>query len=193
MKKKGMIFFACVFLICICIAEICLGGGFYKNNIQDITTEKNHSIQDQKKTKITLSVPISKLSEKIYSSNGQRFAENEIIVYQTDTTSIYLYQAMLSNESDEDLYFLFNCSYHLPDDGTILIPYKVNDNKTYTDELDLASYDITDDASTYAETVHLRGRGPAEQFAFYVSADVCKKAIGTMNIDVLINQLTYGG
>ena len=74
-----------------------------------------------------------------------------------------------------------------------LIPYKVNDNKTYTDELDLASYDITDDASTYAETVHLRGRGPAEQFAFYVSADVCKKAIGTMNIDVLINQLTYGG
>ena len=186
-KKKIIVSISLVLLVGICISGIFLNDRLFETNIHDITSEKKYRILNQEKIEITLSVPKSKLSEAIYSSKGQSFAENEIVVYQTDTTSIYLDKIMLSKESHAQLYFIFNCSYYLPDEGTILVPYKKNDDKSYSYEIDLASKDLTDDTTTYPEAVGLRGQGPSEQFVLYIATDVCKKAIGTMNIDSYIS------
>lgn len=191
MKKKILISVVLVLLSGVCISTLLLRDRLFETSIQDITSEQNYTIQAQEKTAVTLSIPKSKLSDAIYTSEGQSFSENEIVVYKTDTTTIYLEKVMLSNESNEQLYFVFNCSYDLPDDGAVLVPYKKNDDKSYSYEADLGSKDLTDDTTTYPEAVRLRGQGPSEQFVYYISADVCRKAVGTIRINSFMNRMTY--
>ena len=174
----------------ISIVVIFLRDELYENKISDISSEKNYNIINQETFEFTISIPKSALPDAIYSSEGYEFKENEVIVYQTETTSIYLEKIMLANENDEYLYFMFNCSYNLPDSGTILVPYKKSD-KGYNFCISLRSKDLTDEKYTYPEAVSVRGRGPSEQFAFYVSTDACKKAIGTIMIEASCNKLTY--
>lgn len=50
---------------------------------------------------------------------------------------------------------------------------------------------MTDDTTTYPEAVWVTGNGPSEVFTFAIPKDICKKAMGTMKIEVFLNQVTY--
>ena len=162
--------------------------------IKDITHEKEYTITRQVKKDLTLSIPKASLPDAIYTNEGYTFEENEIVAYQTDTSTIYLEQVMLSNEGAEYLYFIFNYSYNLRESGSVLLPYEIKgtgDDWLYSPFAQPSSNTLMDDVRIYEDTVHLRANGPSEQFAFYVAADACKAADGTIRIQMICNELSY--
>ncbi|MBQ1207263.1 MAG: hypothetical protein IIX65_01900 [Lachnospiraceae bacterium] len=156
-----------------------------------IFNQEGYLITEQKQKDITLSIPKDVLPDSIYTDEGHAFEKNEVIVYQTDTTTIYLERICLSNESDEQLYFCFDCSYDLPETGTILVNTKQNENGSCSFDVRLNSRDLTHSAGVFTSAVTMRGTGPGEKFVFYVSTEACKAATGVMQINMCCNELSY--
>jgi hypothetical protein len=190
MKRKMLIACSLVAMIGAGLLGLFVAIKWWQPSIDDIIYEKHYTIQNQERFDFTLSVPVSALTEAIYSAEGQTFAKNDAIAFQTETTSIYLKKAMVSNESDALLYFIFDFAYDLPSSGTLLVPYQ-KVGRAYRDYLGLSNDDTTDDEIVYPDTVSLRGYGPSKQFTFYVAADVCKSAVGTLKFDVFCNEIAY--
>ena len=118
--------------------------------------------------------------------------KEEVAAYQTDTTSIYLSKAMLSNESDELLYFTFDFSYQLPSQGRLLTPLLYDkDTDSMYHEVQLRSDALKDRQKSYPNTVSIRGYGPENQITFYISAEACRSAKDVILIDVICSEITY--
>ena len=162
-----------LFAFTVLAALLLAGCGNTERRLADITSEDGYRITQQQAADITLAVPMDALPDDIWQEDGHTFAPEEVVAYRTDTTTVYLDYVMPSNEDDEKLYIALACAYDLPESGTILLPYKVKDSTVYPD------------------AVSLRGQGPGEKFAFYLSADVCRQAEGTLEIQVSCNELTY--
>lgn len=158
---------------------------------QKIYGQDGYVITEQKKADITLSIPKDVLPDSIYTDEGHEFEKNEVVVYQTDTTTIYLEKIRLSNESDKQLYFCFDCSYDLPESGTILTNVGRNENGSGSFNVGLNSRNLTDSVGVFTSAVMMRGNGPGEKFLFYVSTEACKAATGVMQIDMYCNELSY--
>lgn len=157
-------------------------------SIYEIIEEDGYTIMKQEQVEVTLSIPKDVLSDRIYSEEGQQFKEKEVIVYQTDETIIFLDEVRVSNESNDLLYFTFGYSLNLPKSGTVIVPFSVIKNggsaAIYPDD------SLASDSGTYKDAIHMRGEH-AGGFAFYVSADACKEASGTMKIKGYCIKLTY--
>lgn len=188
--KKKIVWIVLLIVVLLGSCIVLLDDNLFKTDIDDVMSEKEHNIQKQEKVEITLNIPKSKLPESIYSPEGQAFSENEIVVYKTDTTTIYLEKVMLSNDSNEHLNFIFNCSYDLPDSGIILTPYRKEEDDALRDYISLVNEELSDDTTTYQD-ISIIGHGPAEIFTISIPVDASKKAAGTMKIDVFINRLAY--
>lgn len=178
------------------IAGIFLAVCFLTNpkqtTVYDIFEQESYTVLNQEQLALTLSVSKSQLPDTIYTPEGYEFEEGEVVAYQTDTTTIYLRKAMLSNESDEQLYFVFDCSYDLSNYGILVSPWYIDEEKGGTsNRLSLRSKDMKDGTDTYPDTLAMRGHGPGMQFAFYVSKDACKAAGEKIMIDVECNQIFY--
>ncbi len=192
-KNKKLVFFIVLIMITFgilawLIAQVKPSASTSKN----VFSEKNYTIISQVPCDLTLSIPRNSIPEEAFSENGYTFSANEIIVYQTETTIIYLEHIQLSNESDGDLYFVFNCSYNLPESGSFISPYCKAKEGGYRFNVSLKNKSLRDDAATYEDTLSFRGHGPGQQFALYVSTDACKAAVGTMYIDITsFYEITY--
>lgn len=187
--KKLCIWTLVVLMIILVFAVTCYST---RNDISEIMQEENYSIVQQEMIGISLLISKGKFSEAAYTSEGQTFSEDEIIVYQTDTTSIYLEKVMLSYEDDEQLYFLFDCSYNLPQNKNqciIQVPFDKDQKKGYSSALSLINNVLSADEISYSDAVTIRGYGPSAKFAFYVSKEACQNAVDNMKIDVNINQV----
>ncbi len=156
----------------------------FAGTIENVFAEENYTIISQVPCDLTLSIPRNSIPEEAFTEEGYTFSENEIIAYQTETTSIYLEHVQLSNESDDDLYFSFNCYYKLPESGSFISSYYKTQEGWYRSDVSLKSKNLRDDVTAYEDTLAVRGHGPGQRFAFYVSADACKGAVGTIYIDV---------
>lgn len=192
MSKKVILIVSLVLLLGVGISGIIFGEELFKTSISDVMSEKRFTIKNQEDVEVTLSIPMSELSESIYTSEGRSFSENEVVVYQTDTTSIYLEKVFLSH--DGYLCFVLNHSYELPDSGVVLVPYskkKSSSTASYRGILGLVSREVSDDKTTYTEAVSVTGHGPSEIFSFAIPVEICKKLEGTMKIDLFTNQVTY--
>ena len=157
-------------------------------SVYEIIEEDGYTIVEQEQAEITLSIPKDVLSDSIYTEEGQQFKEKEVIAYQTDETIIFLDEVRVSNESEDLLYFTFGYSLDLPKSGTVIVPFSV-----IKDGGSAAIYpedSLISDSGTYAEAIHMR-REHAGGFAFYVSADACKEAKGTIKIKGFCTKLTY--
>lgn len=192
MKRKRFAVCISIVIICICVIGIYMKSGPVKTDDPITTLENNDMIQNQERVEFTISIPKSELSESIYSPEGQSFSENEIVVYQTETTSIYLQKVMPLAEDDSQQVFLFNFSYDLPATGSFLTPYLAENGAART-YFGLINSDLTDDHKIYTGAVSLRGHGPDKQIEFYIDADVCKKVVGTMGFRMYCNKVSYSG
>ena len=181
-------------MTCVSVA-VCFLTDPFDLTLDNILNEKGYTIEKQKLCNLTLSIPVDSLPDSIYSNEGLNFSKDDIIAYQNDTSVIYLEKVQFANEGDDQLFFIFNCSYDLPESGSILFPYEVADNevagKSYSTGIYIKSETLTDDAGSYDDAINFRGIGSGEQFAFYVSTDVCKNAVGSIKIEILCNELTY--
>lgn len=189
-KKKLFMCILDVVVIIIAILGLCFKDELLAIKLDKIVEEDGYTIVGQESCDITLVIPKDELPDDIYTSEGHIFEEDEIIVYQTDTTTIYLEKVMLANEGDEQLYFMLNCSYDLPESGNIVLPYTVSE-EGYSFDINLRNKALTDSVRKFPDALGMRGQGPEEQFAFYVSTDVCKAATGMMKIEAVANELSY--
>ena len=186
-KKRILI---AAFSFCIILA-LCLSTNRLKPSISDIYEENGYTITWQDRKEITLQIPKNKLTDDIYTEEGQVFDENEVIVYETNTSKVYLYKAMISNESDDLLYFMFDISYNLPKTGDVLTIYSIEEDGDYTDELKIIDGALKDDVLIYHNAISLRGTGPNEKFALYVTKEACQQASGTMEMKIQLAEISY--
>lgn len=156
----------------------------------NILYEKGYTIQNQEKFNFTMSIPNSALSKEIYLADGKKFKKNEIIVYQTDTISIYLEKIIPTNCDEGHLYFFFNCKHKCPKSGKILLTKKKSD-QGYSRFFGLSNNILKTNESNYENSVFLVGGGPEEQFMLDIPADICKNTSGSIKIDAYCNCITY--
>lgn len=192
--KKPAFWIVAASVVACAVVAVCFLTNPRGIKIEDITHEKGYTITKQVKKGITLSVPKDLLPDTIYTKDGHTFEENEVVAYQTDTSVIYLERVMLANEGDEYLYFIFNCSYDLPESGSVLLPYQIKgtrDHLLISPVVMASSRTLTDGTHAYEDAVRLRATGPNRQFTFYVDTDACKAAEGTIRIQMICNELSY--
>ena len=177
---------ACVLLI------VCFLTNPKETTMHDIYTHNGYTVMHQQPIELTLSVDKALLPDTIYTSEGYVFEEGEVVAYQTDHTTIYLLEAMLSNESEEQLYFIFDCSYDIANYGSLISPlYVKNEKGVVSNHMSLSSRDLKDGTDTYPEALSVRGQGPGEVMMFYVSKDACKAAKEEIAIQIECNQIYY--
>ena len=186
--RKPAFWVVMVSIVACLILTICLITNPKGISIYQIIEEDGYTIVKQEQVEVTLSIPKDVLSDSIYTEEGQQFKEKEVIAYQTDETVIFLDEVRVSNESEDLLYFTFGYSLDLPKSGTVIVPFSV-----IKDGASAAIYpddSLISDSGTYADAIHMRGEHTGG-FAFYVSADACRGATGTMKIKGFGIELTY--
>ena len=193
MNYKKPAFWIVVLAVIACVVvAVCFLTNPKGSTIYDIYRQDGYTVIDQEEVDVTLYVDKSKLPDSIYTAEGYEFEENEVVVYSTETTKVYLYKAMISNESDDLLYFIFDFSYDFPKAGSIISPYKYTGEHDGTQSnLYLRSKDLRDVSTAYPDALNIRGYGPGTQFAFYVSKDACQTADERLMIDIVCNQIVY--
>ena len=171
------------------MVTVCFLANPIKPTIGYILSNDYYTVLTQNQANITLTIPKTALPDAIYTQSGHEFKKDEAVVYQTDTTAIYLYKAMISNESDDWLYFIFDFSYDFSNHGKVLSPIAYYGG--YYNTLQLRNKDLRDNSQVYPEALDIRGHGPGTMFAFYVSVDACKAAKENIYIDVSCDELIY--
>lgn len=193
-KKPKMAVYTLIAVILIAaIAVGCTFTGAKGRSVQDITDQNGYTITAQSKHTYTITIPKEKLPDSIYTPEGHIFEENEVVVYETETTTVWLENVQLSNESEEQLYFKFNFSYRdLPESGAILRMYRENGNGTASSFSDLSWLAVTDDAAGfYPHAVTLRGQGPGESITYYMSTNVVREAVGSIRFESWCYEVEY--
>lgn len=197
--KKPAVWLSAVALVVLIVAAVCLltdpesHGAKMERLMYDITTEDGYTIINQRRKEVELSVPKDALPDSIYSERHD-FAENEVVVYDDGTTSIWLEYVMPANETDEQLYFSFACSYELPkENGSFLsvCEYEGGGSTLVTAIAGIGSDVLAADNGEYSDAVSMRAQGPGERFVFYVSTEAVKAAEGSMKMSVKLNELWY--
>lgn len=153
--------------------------------VNNIINEKNYIITSQEKYNITLTVPKSVINESAYTEKGQKFKKNEVIAYQTNTTTVYLQKISVSKRGDEELLLTFNCSYRSIDkNNSILLPYtKIKDG--------IASCVGLNSGDSEKDNVSVWLSGPNEQFGYSISKEEIDNSHEDIKIYAFINKLTY--
>ena len=82
--------------------------------VYDIFEQEDYTVIEQESVKLTLCILKSELPDSIYTSEGYEFEKGEVVAYQTDTTTIYLLEAKISNEKGVFLIF-FNMKFTFAD------------------------------------------------------------------------------
>ena len=159
--------------------------------IDDVIERKRCFILGEQEAQMTLEIPVSALPDEIYQKWGYTFEKNEVVVYQTDNTTIYLDHVMPANEGDDRLYFTFRLSYQLTDEGVILTPYYRRADQMYTTHVGLRTDVLMEDKTSYVDAVYRWGSGTDAYFIFYVNTEACKAAEGTIRMDAYCWEIHY--
>lgn len=159
--------------------------------LSNITKENGFTILDQREREIAISIPTAALPDSIYSAEGHTFEKDEIIVYQTLTTTIYLDNIRFSNEGEDKLYFKFNIEYTFFNTGTLTLLHQMTEDGAVFSNW-MRDMTLTDDETFYFGAVSIRGVDGNTSLTLYVDTEVCKKAVGSLNFTVAgFNDLTY--
>ena len=189
-KKPGFWLIVIAVLISVGIAAAFLTDPV-TTDVGKITQEKGYYILEQNEYEFTATIPKDVLTEEAFTNKGQTFKTDEVIVYSTDTTNIYLKHVMLSNESEEYLNFIFDFSYHdLDRNSFVLLPY-VKSDQGYTFTIKLKSEAMADGMAVYDQAVMMKGHGPEEQFAISAGTETVKNAWKYISFKLVANELFY--
>ena len=141
--------------------------------------------------KVTLSIPVSKLPEQVFSEEGLVFDKEAVIAYQDATTTIYLKEAKYANEGTDKVYFSFDFAFDLSKkEGKFFYPYIVRDSGL-TNAVTIGDGILQAENDTYENAVAVRGQGPDNQIWFYVSTEALRQAEGTISFDICLNRIRY--
>lgn len=191
-KKPAFWIVVVAVILCIAVA-VCFLTDPLSLTVNDIVESGEYTILAQCEEYLTLTMSISDVHPDSFSQNGHTYREKEVIVYESDTTAIWLRNVRLASEGDHLLDFEFDISYDLPNVGTVVLPYRIDDDNSYQIHWRIAPApgleDITSD-SLYRS--YLRGTGPDNRFSISMDTAYIRNLPGNfVNIGVCMNQLTY--
>ncbi len=156
---------------------------------EQIFSQEGYTIFHQDTEPVTLTLPISALTEEGYSAAGKDYENGNIIVYKDETTVIYL--THIQSQTETQLLMQFDFSYTLPEEkGSFLSPWKRTD-QGYTTSADLYEYTVKDENGVYEKAVLHQGQGPGERIGYYLMKDLCRSAKGYLSFDVVLNRISY--
>ena len=149
-----------------------------------------HDVADQKGYKITamttnvampIKIPTDVLGDDIYSNEGHLYEPDEVVVYQTETTRVYLERVgYLEQYGEEKLYFDFCFDYEIPSSGTVrvLSTPNIKDGKTtsYSMGGGVANKLAWDSMTSYPEGARLYGVSQGVQVSVAIKTDVVRNA-----------------
>lgn len=141
--------------------------------------------------KVTLSIPVSKLPEQVFSEEGFVFDKEGVIAYQDATTTIYLKEVKYANEGKDKVYFCFDFVFGLSKrEGIFFYPY-IARNSGLTNAVTIDDGILRAENGIYEHAVALRGQGQDNQIWFYVSTEALGQAEGTISFDICLNRIRY--
>lgn len=150
-----------------------------------------YEVIEQENKVISLSFSTSDLPDNIYTKEGAKFKDNEIIAYKNATTTIFLKEAKLQYEEYNVLSLSFEFTYDLPkNQGTLLHHFGIEQNGEVSYHFPFPDGTLKNEDREYINAIDLQG----EDFyglSFYVSADALKKCEGTVSFDITLNEITY--
>ena len=150
-----------------------------------------YTVTSQEDAEITLNVRSSALTDACYTEEGQDFEPGQVIAYQDSNTRIWLSRVQQSNESENQLYFFFQCDYAIGNNGSALSVNRRSTDGSYTNAVTVSSHVIKTGWDAYPDAVSLRGEGPGQQFTLYVSSDACRAIENRMAFQVKLNKVSY--
>ena len=163
------------------------------DTLSNIINENGYTILNEREISLNITVPKSALPDSILTEEEHVFEENEIILYQTETGTLYL-QGTYQDPNDTGepyLVFEFNFSYSFPDSGTVLAPYHKTGNG-YTVQVALDSKDVKDPYTTYTDAAYLRGTGPSCQLDISIKRSVYETASESVTFQInTFYEITY--
>ena len=150
------------------------------SDIHVITEEKGYEIINQEAYDLLLEIPKEILVEEVYSREGKEFESDEVIVYESETSTIYVKQILQSGDETNRLDFIFDISYHdLDKYNEVIVPYEISD----------LGYTFMIKARD--EAAMTRGTGPESSFTFTINIDLVQQSEDKMVLGLTANELTY--
>ena len=190
--KKPAFWFVVLAVILCCVVAVCFLTDPLSPDVYDVMYQEGYTVLAQCDQELDITIPMDVIRDEAFSSEGQSFAENEVVLYRTDTTTLWLMHIQYANEGDDLMYFDFGVSHDLPKVGTILTTSKVKVGTHISSSgFHLTSRTITDQAGQDEESVSIRGLGPGQRFAVYIDTEVARNAKEFMTFSAKLNQLTY--
>lgn len=156
---------------------------------EKIMAQGGYTIFHQDTEPVTLTVPLSALTEESYSAEGKDYENKSVIVYEDAYNTIFLKH--IQSQTKTQLLMQFDFTYTLPEDvGSFLSPWKKTD-QGFSTSADLFEYTVKDENGEYERAVLHQGQGPGDVIGYYVSKDLCRKAKGYLSFDVVLNRVSY--
>lgn len=159
--------------------------------LSKIIEEDGYRITTQEKKEALLSVPVNVFTDDVYKEDGQTFRKNEVVVYQTQNSKIYLEHALLSANQ---LFLQFNFSHtDIPSSGSVLTGYKKDKDGYYPNTTGLSSSQIIVDNRTFnaTDSACLYTYGPGGSFGISMNEEIFTVAKEKIVISAFCEELSY--
>ncbi len=192
-KKPTFWIIATALVACIALAVCFLTDPYKNDGINKITHQKGYTIIEQSEYELTLNIPKSVISDKAYTEDGLHFEKDQVIAYQTDTTKIYLESIYPVYGSTDTVWLNFDMSYdNLDKSNKVLTAYKIGtESLSFTNTSYLPDNILRDDVTEYEKAVRHGSSGPSNRFGLYATTEILKKAVGSIKIKFVCNQIEY--
>ena len=89
--KKPAFWIVVIALIACGAAALCFLTSPREPTVYDVLTQDSYKVLGQEQVNLTLTVPKSALTDDCYTGDGHTFADGQVVVWQDDTTTIYLH------------------------------------------------------------------------------------------------------
>ena len=195
--KKPAFWIILVALVACAAAAVCFLTDPVEPTVDTVAYQQGYGITEMTTgINMEIKVPLDVLSDSAYSERGQSFGEDEVIVYQTNNTSLYLENASYRNGETEYLFLTFAFAYDISDEGvirTMFIP-NIEDGASTITTLSLyhRSKEVSDSKTTYMDALYFRGETAGVSFTVGVKTDVIKEASDYISFQLAnLTDITY--
>ena len=171
--------------------------GSRKITMDRIQEQNGFTILSQERKEITLTLSPEQLPtyNDIVSAEGARLELEDIPVFTTDTTEVFLHTVGVSSHESEGvdkdkLYLGFDIRHNLTDSGTVYTVNRVmneNGSNTYSPKVSVTEETLDE----YDRKILHMGSGPSDQFYLYIDADLYTALQGDVSIGITLNEIVY--
>lgn len=183
LNYKKPAFWIILLAVIACIAAaVCFLTDPLKPTLDDITQQNGYGITSiTTGVEMDIKIPVDALGEDIYSALGHTYKPNEVVLYQSESTTLYLRQVCyLDQYGEEELFFNLYFDYAPSASGTIrtIVTPEIKDGEMYSAIVGggIANKTAWDSVTTYPDSIRHYGSNWAVEVSVAVKTDVVRNA-----------------